>query len=139
MSNSFSWKYSEKSSREKESDREPSNSNHRRGGHRGQSSSASSASEDQLQKIRRDLGELRAENRKFKSEATESSTISECSEDKAVPESPEKATLLTVTFVVVVFSVVVQGLTISRVIRRALPASAPAETDQPPVSQTDKA
>ena len=57
----------------------------------------------------------------------------------SLPESPEKATLLTVTFVVVVFSVVVQGLTISRVIRRALPASAPAETDQPPVSQTDKA
>ena len=42
----------------------------------------------------------------------------------SLPDSPYKATLLTVTFVVVVFSVVVQGLTISRVIRRVVPGSA---------------
>ncbi len=51
----------------------------------------------------------------------------------SLPESDDKATLLTVTFVVVVFSVVVQGLTIARVIRRVLPGSAteniPANTE----------
>ncbi len=41
----------------------------------------------------------------------------------SLPESGDKATLLTVTFVVVVFSVVVQGLTIARVIRRVVPRS----------------
>lgn len=45
----------------------------------------------------------------------------------SLPESPFKATILMVTLIVVVFSVVVQGLTISRVIRKVVPSVDPAD------------
>jgi CPA1 family monovalent cation:H+ antiporter len=42
----------------------------------------------------------------------------------SLPENPWKDTILTITYGVVVFSIVVQGLTLGRVARRALPAPA---------------
>ena len=40
----------------------------------------------------------------------------------SLPASPERETILTVTYILVVFSIVVQGLTLQRLMRRILPA-----------------
>jgi CPA1 family monovalent cation:H+ antiporter len=39
----------------------------------------------------------------------------------SLPDSPWKETLITVCYVIVVFSIIVQGLTISPLIKRLLP------------------
>ena len=41
----------------------------------------------------------------------------------SLPESPERDTLVTITYVVVVFSVLVQGLTIEKLVRRLVPCA----------------
>ena len=51
----------------------------------------------------------------------------------SLPEGPAKAVILTVTYVVVLFSVIVQGGTIGRVIRR-LSQEPPCETAPEPCS-----
>ncbi len=48
-----------------------------------------------------------------------------------LPEFQGRNALLTVTYVIVVFSIVVQGLTIGRVIRRMYPAAAPGPGEDP--------
>ncbi len=40
----------------------------------------------------------------------------------SLPAGPERETILTVTYILVVFSIVVQGLTLPRLMRRILPA-----------------
>ena len=42
----------------------------------------------------------------------------------SLPSGPERDTLVTITYVVVVFSVLVQGLSIEKLVRRVVPCAA---------------
>ena len=42
----------------------------------------------------------------------------------SIPETEEKATILAATYLVVVFTIVVQGLSLRRVVRRTVPGTA---------------